>query len=70
MVKYTVCSYCNSEYTGASKRSRRDNKTQICAICAEFEAVSEFLIHKLQKPAEPLLETLYQQLILRFAPMS
>jgi hypothetical protein len=70
MVRYTICFYCNREYTGASKRSRRDTKTQICAICAEFEAVSEFLIRTVQKPAEPLLETLYQQLILRFAPMS
>jgi hypothetical protein len=27
---YTVCSYCNSEYTGASQRSSRDNTRKIC----------------------------------------
>jgi hypothetical protein len=70
MVRYLVCSYCNGEYTGASKTSRRDNKTQICALCAEFEAVSEFVVHSFQKPTEPVLKTLYGLLALRFAPVS
>lgn len=68
MVKYTVCAYCNAEYTGASKVSRRDNKTEICAVCAEFEATSEFLTQKLQKPTEPVLLIVYRLLSLRFEP--
>jgi hypothetical protein len=70
MVRYKICFYCNREYTGLSRKSRKDNATEICALCAEFEAVSEFLIHKLQKPAEPLLQTLYRALSLRLQPVS
>jgi hypothetical protein len=31
------------------------SRIQICALCAEFESVSEFLIQKIQKPTEPVL---------------
>ena len=43
MVKYKVCSYCNAEYTGVSKTSRRDNKTEICSVCADLEALRDIL---------------------------
>jgi hypothetical protein len=70
MVRYKICFYCNREYTGLSRKSRKDNAATICALCAEFEAVSEFLSQKIQKPTEPVLETLYRLLALRFAPVS
>jgi hypothetical protein len=70
MSRYKVCFYCNSEYAGASKISRRDNKTEICSVCAEFEAVSEFLIQTFQKPTEPILWTLHRLLSVRFEPVS
>ena len=59
MIRYTVCAYCNREYTGASKVSRRDNKTEICSLCAEFEAAHDFLIQHFQKPTNALLQTLF-----------
>jgi hypothetical protein len=59
MVRYKVCSYCNAEYTGASKVSRRDNKTEICSVCAEFEAVYSFLTQHIQEPTEALLQALF-----------
>jgi hypothetical protein len=65
-----VCAYCNREYTGVSKTSRRDNKTEICAICAEFEAVSEFFVHSFQKPTEPVLKTIFWLFALRFTVVS
>jgi hypothetical protein len=55
IVRYEICSYCNSEYTGSSKISRRDNKTTICAVCSEFEALHKFAIQTVRKPTEPLL---------------
>jgi hypothetical protein len=70
MVKYTICCYCNSEFTGPSHTSTRDNTTKICAVCAEFEAVSEFLIQNIQKSTEPVLQTIYRLLALRFALVS
>jgi hypothetical protein len=42
--------------------------TKICALWSEFEAVSEFLIQKIQQPTEPVLRTIYQLLFLRFEP--
>jgi hypothetical protein len=62
--------YCNREYIGPSRKSHKDNATKICVICAEFEAASEFLIQHIQKPTEPVLQTLYQLLALRFQPIS
>ena len=59
MVRYKVCSYCNAEYTGASKVSRRDNKTEICSVCAEIEAVHDFLIQHIQQPTEALVQTFF-----------
>jgi hypothetical protein len=59
MVRYKVCSYCNSEYTGTSKASRRDNKTEICSLCAELEAVYSFLTQHIQEPTEALLQTFF-----------
>jgi hypothetical protein len=70
MVRYKICFYCNREYTGPSYKSRKDNTTKICSLCAEFEAVSEFLIQNIQKPTEPVLATLYRLLALRFEPLS
>jgi len=67
MVRYKVCSYCNGEYTGASKRSRRDNKTEICAICAEFEAIRELLIQKIQHSTEAVLQVVFLLASKRFA---
>jgi hypothetical protein len=72
MVGYKICFNCNGEYTGSSKLSRRDNTTKICSLCAEFEALSEFLIQKLknrQNRTEPVLRTLYRLLALRFEPV-
>jgi hypothetical protein len=60
MVRYKICFNCN--YTGSSKISPRDNTTKICSLCAEFEAVSEFLSQNIQKPAEPVLQTIYRLL--------
>jgi hypothetical protein len=70
MRRYKICYFCNREYTGSSRKSRKDNASKICAICAEFEAVSEFLMQNIQKPTEPVLTTLYRLLALRFAPIS
>jgi hypothetical protein len=67
MVRYKVCFDCNGEYTGPSRKSRKDNATTICAVCAEFEAVSEFLIQTIQKQTEPVLETFYRHFAFRFA---
>jgi len=60
MVRYTVCFYCTREYTGEGKISRRDNKTEICGVCAEFEALCELFIQNIQQPTETALETFYQ----------
>lgn len=68
MVRYKVCFNCNGEFTDLFKISRRDNTTKICTVCAEFEAVSEFLIQNIQKPTEPVLASLYPLLAIRFEP--
>jgi hypothetical protein len=70
MRRYKICFYCNGEYTGSSKISRRDNTTKICSLCAEFEAVTEFLIQNFQKPTEPVLETIFWLFALRFTVVS
>jgi hypothetical protein len=69
MVRYTVCFYCNREYAGEGKISRRDNKTEICGVCAEFEALRELFIQNIQQPTEAALETFYQLLSIRFGPL-
>jgi hypothetical protein len=66
MVRFKICSYCNAEYAGEGKISRRDNKTEICAVCAEFEAFREIFIQNVQRPTETALQTLYQILSGRF----
>jgi hypothetical protein len=65
MVRYAVCFYCNQEYTGEGKISRRDNKTEICGVCAELEALCELFIQNIQQPTEAALQIFYQLLAIR-----
>jgi hypothetical protein len=54
------------EYTSAPKISRRDNKTEICSVCAELEAFREIVVQNIQRPTETALQNLYQLLSVRF----
>ena len=51
------------------KISMRDNKTEICSGCAEFEAFHELFIQNIQQPTEAALENLYHLLSIRLGPL-
>lgn len=70
MVRYTVCSYCNREFTGVSHVSRRDYKTQICGVCADFEAFRELFIQNIKQPTKAAFETLNQAFLIRLGSTS
>ena len=52
--------------TGEGKISSRDNKAEICAVCAECEAFREIFIQNVQRPTAAALQTFYQILSIRF----
>ena len=70
MVRYAVCFSCNREYTGEGKISRRDNKTEICSVCAEYEVLREFFVQTTQRPTEAALQTFFKFLSFRIGPVS
>lgn len=39
---YPVCPRCHKEYDGYPAISREDNKTKICTVCGQDEALEEF----------------------------
>ena len=51
------------------KISRRDNKTEICGVCAECEALRELFIQNIQQPTEAALENFYHLLSIRLGPL-
>src|ERR1700759_5274847 len=60
MVRLKICFSCNSDITGTPKISRRDNKTEICSQCAEYEALRELFLQSVHRPTEAAQKTLFQ----------
>lgn len=37
-----ICPKCHKKYRGYPAISRRDNKTEICSMCGQIEALEDF----------------------------
>lgn len=44
-MKNKLCPKCSKYYTGYPAISRRDNKTEICSVCGQLEAIEDWVEH-------------------------
>ena len=46
-----ICPACGNAYDGAPAISRKDNKTEICPLCGELEAMQAFFAFRSKQKA-------------------